>query len=314
MLPDGKGAPPVSSREPWWVRFAPVIFVLLWSGGFPVGKVGIHSAGPMTFLAIRYLLVIAVMLPLLIVLRPPMPKGAEWRHLAVVGLLIQGCYFGLGYLSLALGVSAGIAALISSLQPIATALLAPRLAGEHISPRAWLGLGLGLAGAAIVIVTKSGIGATSTSGLIAAFGALAMMTAGTFYEKRFGVTQHPVPANLVQHGVALAGLLPVALFAEGFRVESRPSLWISLAYLVIGNSVIAVGLLLAMVRRGRVSRVSALFFLVPPLAAVIAWLLLGEQMPPLAWAGFVVAAAGVALAAGVRLPGRAPAVPVEERS
>ncbi|MFM9107061.1 MAG: DMT family transporter [Chloroflexota bacterium] len=298
---------PAPGSDPWWVGFAPVVFVLLWSGGFPAGKVGIQSAGPMTFLAVRYLLVIAVMLPLLVILRPPLPKGAEWRRLAVVGALIQGLYFGFGYWSLALGISAGVAALISSLQPIATALLAPRLAGETVSRRAWAGLALGLAGAAVVIVAKSGVGGASPAALAAAFGALGMMTAGTFYEKRHGVSQHPVPANLVQHGVALAGLLPVAVFAEGFRIESRPSLWMSLAYLVIGNSVIAVGLLLAMVRRGRVSRVSALFFLVPPLAAVIAWVLLGERMPPAAWAGFALAAAGVALAAGGRLPGRRPA-------
>jgi drug/metabolite transporter (DMT)-like permease len=304
----------VSSRDPWWVRFAPVIFVLLWAGGFPVGKVGIQSAGPMTFLAIRYLLVIAVMLPLLFVLRPAMPKHGEWRHLVIVGVLIQGLYFGLGYFSLSLGVSAGVAALIASLQPIATALLSPAITGERIEPKAWLGLVLGLAGAAIVIVAKSGIGPTSVGGLAAAFAALGMMTAGTFYEKRFGVTQHPIPANLVQHGVALIGLLPVAMFVEGFQVNPQASMWWSLAYLVLGNSVVAVGLLLLMVRRGRVSRVTALFFLVPPLAAVIAWLLLGERMPPLAWAGFVLAAAGVALAAGVRLPNRSVAVPVEERS
>jgi len=284
---------------PLWIRLAPAIFLLLWSGGFPVGKVGIWYAGPMTFLSVRYLLVIGVMLPLLVILRPPLPKGAEWKHLVVVGLLVQGCYFGLGYACMALGVSAGVAALIAALQPIATALLAPKLAGERIEPRAWVGLALGLAGATIVIVTKSGIGQTTTIGLIAAFGALAAMTAGTFYEKRFGVRQHPVPSNLVQHGGALAAFLPIAFLAEGFRVDSAPPLWISLAYLVVGNSVVAVGLLMAMVRRGKVSRVSVLFFLVPPLAAVLAWLLLGETVPPLAWPGFALAAAGVALAAGL---------------
>ena len=70
----------------------------------------------------------------------------------------------------------------------------------------------------------------------------------------------------------------------------------ALAYLVIGNSVIAVGLLLAMIRAGDVSRVSALFFLVPPLAALIAWAMLGEIMPPLAWGGMAVASLGVFLA------------------
>ena len=70
----------------------------------------------------------------------------------------------------------------------------------------------------------------------------------------------------------------------------------AMAYLVIGNSVIAVGLLLAMIRAGDVSSVSALFFLIPPLAAFIAWLMLDEIMPPLAWAGMAVAAIGVYIA------------------
>jgi drug/metabolite transporter (DMT)-like permease len=70
----------------------------------------------------------------------------------------------------------------------------------------------------------------------------------------------------------------------------------ALLYLVIGNSLISVTLLLAMIRRGEASRVSALFFLIPPTAAVIAWLLIDEAMPPLAWLGMVLAAAGVAVA------------------
>jgi drug/metabolite transporter (DMT)-like permease len=69
----------------------------------------------------------------------------------------------------------------------------------------------------------------------------------------------------------------------------------ALAYLVVGNSLISVTLLLAMVRHGEASRVSALFFLVPPMAALMAWGLIGEVLPPLAWAGMALAACGVAL-------------------
>ena len=295
----------VAAREeasPLWLRFAPAIFLLLWSGGFPVGKVGIGYAGPMTFLAVRYALVLLVLAPLLLALRPPLPRGDQLRHLLVVGILVQGVYFGLGYGALALGVSAGTAALIASLQPILTALLAPLLAGEAVAARAWLGLALGFGGAALVIVAKSGLGEASALGIAAAVGALLAITAGTFYEKRFGVRQHPVPANMVQHGVALVGFLPIAWFAEGFVVRpSWPLAW-SLAYLIVGNSLVALGLLLAMVRRGAVSRVTALFFLVPPMAAVLAWILLGEEVPPAAWPGFLLAALGVALAAGVLPP------------
>jgi drug/metabolite transporter (DMT)-like permease len=122
------------------------------------------------------------------------------------------------------------------------------------------------------------------------------MTAGTLYEKRFGVAQHPVTSNLVQYAVGLAVVLPLAWAVEGMQVSWTGPMVGSLLYLAIGNSLVAVTLLLAMIRRGEASRVSALFFLVPPIAAVIAWLLIGESMPPIAWLGMALAAAGVAIA------------------
>jgi drug/metabolite transporter (DMT)-like permease len=85
------------------------------------------------------------------------------------------------------------------------------------------------------------------------------------------------------------------------QVHWTASLVASLAYLVIGNSLIAVSLLLAMIREGEASRVSALFFLVPPVAAVIAWVVLGEAIAALAWPGMVLAALGIWLV--MRSPG-----------
>jgi len=290
----------------WQVlRAAPAIFLLLWSAGFPIGKIGLHDAAPMTFLSVRYALVLAALLPLQAALRPALPRGSTLRHLLVTGLLIQGVYFGLGYAAIALGVAAGTAALIVSLQPILVALLAPRLTGERIPSGAWLGFTLGFAGAAVVIVARSSAGGSTWLGIVCAFGSLLGMTAGTLYEKRHGVAIHPVPANIVQHGAALVAFLPFAWLAEGFRITPTAPLALALAYLVLGNSLIAITLLLAMIRAGEVSRVSTLFFLVPPMAAVISWLLLDEQMPPLAWLGFVFAAAGVALVARARRPLRA---------
>lgn len=122
------------------------------------------------------------------------------------------------------------------------------------------------------------------------------MTTGVLYENRFGIGGHPVTSNAVQYAVGLAGTLPVAWAFEEMRVEWTVELVVSLGYLAIAGSLISITLLLAMLRRGEASRVSAMFFLVPPLAALIAWALLGEVMPPLAWAGMVLAALGVAVA------------------
>jgi drug/metabolite transporter (DMT)-like permease len=157
----------------------------------------------------------------------------------------------------------------------------------------------------MVIVARSQIEVTSGKGLLCAAGALFAMTAGTLYEKRFGLDHHPVTASTIQYLVGFLVVLPLALAVERMEVDWTAEFAVALAYLVIGNSLIAVTLLLAMIRHGEAARVSALLFLVPPMAALIAWGVIGEAMPPAAWAGMGVAAAGVALATRrfkVRLP------------
>lgn len=285
------------THRPLWLILAPGIFLMLWSGGYVVAKVGIQYAEPMTILALRYALVVLAMAAVFAVLRPPLPKTRiEWIHLAIVGLLIQTVYFGMSYLAFDQGVAAGVVALIMSLQPILVAISAPRWTGEHVGWRRWSGLGLGLFGTAIVIITRSEVDSAPTIGFIFAGLGLAGMTIGTLWEKRFGLTHHPVTANLIGFTAGLAGILPIALATETLTVEWTWPFIGALAYLVIGNSLIATSLLLAMIRAGEVSRVSALLFLVPPGAGLLAWFVLGEVMPPLAWVGIALAGIGVLIA------------------
>ena len=286
----------MSSTRPLWLLAAPAIFLLLWSGGFAVAKIGLQHAEPLTILALRYAILVVVLLPLAVILRVPMPATWRgWADVAIVGFLIQVVYFVACYVAFKSGVSAGGVAIIVCLQPILVALIAPRMVGERVSLWGWIGLALGLAGAAIVISARGAIAAESGIGLICAVIGLLGITAGTLWEKRFGKSHHPVAANLIQYAVGAVITLPLAYASEGMVIRWNGEFVAVMAYLVIGNSIIALGLLLAMIRVGEVSRVSALFYLVPPLSALIAWPLLGERLAPLAWVGMAIAALGVAL-------------------
>ncbi|MCD0504317.1 DMT family transporter [Bordetella petrii] len=287
---------PSTAHSPAWLSYAPALFLLLWSCGFVFLKLGLSYADPLTFLALRYACVVVLVGIAFAWVRPALPATpAAWLHLAVVGLLLQAGYFACTYLSLKYGVSAGAVALITSQQPILVALLAPALAGERVSPRHWAGLLLGVAGAGLVIMAKSSIGTASALGLLFAVLALLAIVASTLWEKRHGTDTHPLTSNLVQYTVGLAVSAPLAMALEPMRIEWTPALFGSLAYLVLGNSLVAITLLLAMIRHGKASRVSALFFLVPPTTAVIAFLVLGETIPPLAWPGMLLAVAGIHL-------------------
>lgn len=286
----------MASPRPLWLITAPAIFLLLWSAGFAVAKIGLQHAEPLTLLALRYVILVMVLLPLAVILRVPMPATwREWADVAVVGFMIQVVYFVACYVAFKSGVSAGGVAIIVCLQPILVALIAPRLVGERVSPWGWIGLALGLAGAGIVISARGAIAVQNSFGLICAVVGLLGITAGTLWEKRFGKSHHPVAANLIQYAVGAVVTVPLAYMSEGMVVLWDGEFVAVMAYLVIGNSIIALGLLLAMIRVGEVSRVSALFYLVPPLSALIAWPLLGERLAPMAWLGMAIAAFGVAL-------------------
>ena len=275
----------------------PIVFLILWSSGYVVAKVALVDAAPMALLALRFAAVIAIMGILFIILRPPLPKTAmDWLHLGFVGFLMQTVYFGMAYFAFVNGVAAGTAALIFSLQPLLVTLFAPRWSGETVNWAQWLGLAIAMIGTLLVIAARLEIGPPPLVGFGFAALALGGITLATLWEKRFGLSHHPVTANLVGYCAGLLGLLPFLNWNAITAVNWTPSFYWAFAYLVVGNSVIAVGLLLAMIRAGQVSRVSTLLFLVPPLAAFIAWATLGEPMPLLAWIGLIISGGGVYLA------------------
>jgi drug/metabolite transporter (DMT)-like permease len=260
-------------------------------------KFGLGYIEPMTFLTLRFACVVVIMAVLFVIIRPPLPNTqAEWMHLAIVGFLLQAMYFGMCYMSFSTGLSVGTLSLILAMQPIIVGLVAPRWSGETVGWQRWAGLVLGLFGAALVITAKSEIVAPPAIGFLFAILALIGITGGSLWEKRFGVSHHPVTANLVGFSAGFIGVAPFMLAFETMQIVWTWQLIASLVYLIIASSLIAIGLLLAMIRAGEVSKVSALFFLVPPMAATVAWIVLGEVMPPIAWVGMVIAGLGVFLA------------------
>ena len=184
------------------MRAAPVIFLLLWSGGFTVAKIGIHDADPLTLLALRYFCVLLLLLPFLIVVKPTLPASrSQWVHLMLVGFLIQVVYFGTAWVAFSLGGSAGAVALITSLQPILVALAMPKLSQERVSPAKWLGLLLGLCGTTLVIVGNSEVQSVTTEVVLFSSAALIAFTIATILEKQNGNEHHPLTSNTVQYVV-----------------------------------------------------------------------------------------------------------------
>ncbi len=277
-----------------------MLFVLLWSTGFVGAKYGLPYAEPFTFLAVRLLLATVLLGALAVALgSAAMPSRAQYGHAALVGVLLHAGYLGGVFYAISIGVPAGVSAVVVSLQPVLTAVLATRVLDETLVVRQWSGLVLGVVGVALVVtpgLVGSGSGAAlPLAGLLACGVALLTGTAATLHQKRHGDGIPLVWGTAVQYAAASLLLLAAAGATESFRIQWTGEFVAALVWLVLVLSLGAVLLLLLLLRRGSASSVSSLLYLVPPATAVEAFLLFGERLSVLALVGVAVAALGVAL-------------------
>lgn len=287
----------MDQKPPAWLSLTPSIFVLLWATGFIGAKYGLPYAEPFTFLTLRFWLVAGLFAVIVVVTRAPLPTSlAQVGHNLVVGILLQGIYLGGIFAAIALGMPAGLSALIVGLQPALTALVARPLFGTRITVVQWLGVVLGFAGLVLVVgadIDLAGGVTPLTVGLCTA--GLVGITAGSLYQKAFcGAQDLRTGACLQYAGGAVTVTVPALLFETG-RIEWTPDFLFALAWLILVLSLGAVTLLMVIIRHGDMSRVTAMFYLVPPVTVVIAWFLFDERLSLVQVAGIAVTVIGVIL-------------------
>ena len=263
----------------------PAVFVLLWSTGFVGAKLGLPYAEPASFLLLRFILVLAILLPLCWLSRARWPAPEGVAHMAAAGVLMQAGYLGGVFASIAHGMPAGVSALVTGLQPIATAVLSGWLLHERVSARQWLGLALGLAGVVAVVADRIVVAKLSAPAVLFSVLALGSITLGTVWQKRHGVGVDLRTGAAIQFLAATVVMAPFALFFESLEVQWTGEFAFALAWLVLVLSLGAIFLLLYLIRQGAASRVASLFYLVPPTTAVMAWALFGETYSLAAAAG-----------------------------
>lgn len=277
-------------------------FVTVWGSGYLASKTGLQYAPPFTFLTVRFLCGIVIVLPLLVwwerrePLRWPATRS-QWLHVVVAGILMHAANLGGSHYSQYLGLSAGITALVLALQPLVTAMFAAALMHERLRPLQWLGVLLGLLGVGLVVWHRIDVRAVSAGALIAVCAGLVAITAGTLYQRVFCPTVDLRAAALVQFVAAAAVLAPLAWSIEGFDVRWSWPLVGAILFLVILASIFATNALHTLMRRGEATRVTSLLYMTPLIAVALEWLMFGVVPSALTLAGVVVTCVGVALTA-----------------
>ncbi len=266
--------------------------MLIWSTGFIVARYGMPHAEPMTFLLLRFLGVLALLLPAAWLMRASWPSRQMAWKIALAGLLLQAGYLGGVWAAVRHGMTAGLIALIVGLQPIITACLAS-LVKERISLVQWLGLVLGLAGVGLVVWAKLSLAGLSLTSLLLAGLALASITAGTLYQKAACPQFDLRTGAVIQYGASALVCLPFVFGLETREIDWHPEMIGALLWSIVALSIGAISLLFIMIREGAATKVTSLLYLTPPTTAVMAYVLFDEPVNSLTVLGILVTMAGV---------------------
>jgi drug/metabolite transporter (DMT)-like permease len=275
-------------------RAAPAIFVVLWSTGFVGTKYVVDNADPLTYLALRMAIVVLLMALICAVVRPVWPRGSEIGHSIVAGILVHGIYLGGTAIAISLSIPAGLSALIPGLQPILTSTIANRWLGERVTPLQWGGLLLGLAGVALILHDRPMSGQAGW-GWVATSVSLVSITLGTLYQRRYCSRIDWRSGNLVQYVAATVFFMAGAFLFEQRVVHWTTEFILALIWLAVVLSIGSIGLLYWLIRHQAATSVASLFYLVPAVTALMAFVLFDERLDAIAIAGMVACAAAVLL-------------------
>lgn len=278
---------------------APGVFVLVWSTGFLGARYGLPYADPFVLLTVRMVFAAVLLILLAVLLRQPLLTS--WRQVrwsAIIAIPLHVLYLGGVFWAIDAGLPVSVSALLASMQPVLVAAASGPVLGEKVTPRQWVGIALGTVG--VLLVLSPGLlhteGATiPLLGAAAALVALAGGSTATLLQRKVGASIPMLAGTSMQYATAAVVLGVIALATEPLTIEWTGAFIGVLAWMVIALSIGAVLLMFWLLRTGSAARFASLYFLVPPVTLVEAYLLFGERLPAIELVGFAVAVIGVAV-------------------
>jgi len=281
-------------------RFAPVIFVLLWSTGFVGAKYILPYSEPFVFLTIRYALAMTTLLIVARVMKEPLKiSRAQVIQSIKVGVFLQVVYIGGVFYAISLGVSAGVTSVLVSIQPILVSVLAVKFLNEKLGTRKIFGLILGFTGVLLLLLPKlfQGVFAFGYSGLGIVSGVLALLgtTTGYLLQKKGGSDIPFLPGTAVQFATATVLFALASTLFEEWKITTSFQFFLALSWIVFALSIGSIFLLFYLLKNDSASSVSSLYYLVPPLTAIQAYLFFRERITWIGLLGMGLAAIGTLL-------------------
>lgn len=275
-----------------------LLFALLWASAAVATKFGIHAADPLILANVRFFLAGGGMLLFAYLIRKgqhAMPEGKEWLHLAVFGCLNTTVYLGCFVIAMKT-VSAGIGSLATATNPLFIMVISALWVKRPLKWYEVTGIFLGMAGVAMATYPLLLDSHATIGGILILMLGMFSVSVATVYYARINQRLSSLVINGWQ--VFLGGLLfiPVtALFADFKTSHFNAQFWLSVGWLVLPVSVLALQLWFYLVRRDAV-RASLWLFLCPVFGFLYSWILLDEPITWYTFAGTMLVIGGLYLA------------------
>ena len=278
------------------IRIYPLIFILLWSSAFITTKPIVNNSDPFSALAFRFFFVaVGFYIFSLYLNNSIVIKRSNLIESILSGVLFHGFYLGGVFFSISIGMPAGIAALIVTLQPILTNILSGPFLGERVKFKQWIGAALGLIGAILVLGLDLGSD-IPVYGLVATIIALIAITFSTIWQKKLSNNLPLSVSNFYQaFGGCLFHILIVIIFAEPFINFSQTFL-LAMSHQIFLVSFGAFTILMYLIKKNSASKTVSVFFLIPAVSALMGWFFLDEMLTKIDIIGFMIASVGVYIA------------------
>ena len=276
--------------------YFPYLFVFFWSSAFISGQFIVQSASPFAALSFRFLIVSIFFLLFSFFFREKILVNYKLiLQASITGVLFHGFYLGGVFFSYSIGLSATLSALIVGLQPILTNIFSGPILKERVTLVQWIGIALGFIGTVLVIGYD--IGSTiPVLGVIASIVALLGATTATIWQKKFTSEITLSVNNFYQAIAATLFLIIVSFLFEVSFINFDKRFILSMGWQIIMVSFGAYAILMYLIKTGTASKTSNLFFLIPPTTAVMAYLVLGENLYLIDIIGLFICTFGVYIA------------------
>ena len=248
----------------------------LYALGYPIGALAVAAMTPMAALVLRFSLAASILAIWTVLVKAPWPRGAQFGHVVVAGLLIQAVQFCSLYEALQLGSPAVLGAVAIAMNPVTTAILGAVFLREPLGPRRLAALTLGvvavLAACAGRLMRAHGVDPVILLLVLALLG----LSAGGVYQQRFCAGVDFRAMSAMQNAIALIPAAALAILTP-FSVHDGAKAAIAVGGMVLLNATLAVSLYLRAINTHGAAAVAMLFAVIPAVAAVLSWLMLGQR-------------------------------------